>query len=960
QLAYLIYTSGSTGKPKGVKIRHNNLVDYLFGLDQSTKISSCKSFALVSTIATDLGNTVIFSSLIFGGALHVFAIKDVSNADLLYNYFIKNNIDCLKIVPSHWKALSNDNLLLPSKLLVFGGEALQSELVEKIHQSGTPCTIVNHYGPTETTIGKLLHVVEVEKKYNKTIPIGKPFSNTSVYILNKEMNVCPVGIPGQLFISGEGVSIGYLNNENLTNEKFVIDPFDNNGDSRMYATGDLVRYLPDGNIEFIGRVDDQVKIRSYRVELGEIESIIQQSHLVTHAVVIAREDKYGEKRLIAYVVPSATYDKDDIIRNLKEELPEYMLPGFIVELDEMPLTANGKINRKALPDPGLTEDAARQFEAPRNAQEQTLAEIWQDVLEVEEVGIHDDFFELGGHSLLAIRLISAVRKQLKVEMPISDIFDYPTIAGLVTQFDKNSGTNILPAIELLDTRPTRIPLSFSQERLWFIDRMQGSVQYHVPAVLNLVGYINLEALRFSLKSIVKRHEVLRTVFIEEDGEVFQLINNKEHFELTVSNEDIYKHDQNALGEYIHKLINHPFDLSQDDMLRAELIRIDDDHHLLVVTLHHIVSDAWSRSILVKEVVELYNSFTLNREPVLGSIPIQYADYAIWQRNYFQSAVMETKLDYWKNKLSGVPVLDLPTDHTRPKVQSSNGAVYEFNIDKEIFAGLHGLSREYGTTLFMTMLTAFKVLLYKYTNQQDICVGTPVAGRKQNEVENLIGFFVNTIALRNEIIGDATFVNLLQDVRKTTLEAFEFQDLPFEKVVEVASKDRDMSRSPIFQVMFMLMNVPEANQYLLEGLQLTDKTPANKTSKFDLTLSIIESNADLQGSFEYNTDLFGKNTIEQMAIHFSELLSSITKNPLEQVGRLKMLTDREEDQFLKGFNNTASEYPRDKTIVDLFEEQAEKTPDKIAVIFEEEELSYRELNERSNQLANYLRSKGVKA
>jgi amino acid adenylation domain-containing protein len=459
-LAYVIYTSGSTGKPKGVMIEHRSVVDYVFGLNQKIQVEQCKSYALVSTTATDLGNTVIYSSLLLGGELHIFSKESVSNIEYLHRYFKANSIDCLKIVPSHWKALSDEGeLLLPKKLLVFGGEALQTELVEDIKATGTTCQVVNHYGPTETTIGKLLHKVDANRKYNSTIPTGKPFSNTQVYILSKELQLAPLGVPGQLYIAGDGVARGYLNNDELTKVKFIESPFSKEaGKSLMYATGDLVKYLADGNIEFIGRADDQVKIRGYRVELGEIESILQECELVSQAVVIAKEDKQGNRRLVAYIVAeNEDFDKEAVFTYLKARLPDYMIPSVMAELDSFPLTENGKINRKALPEPEIVESFGEKYVAPRNAVEERLALIWQEVLEVEQVGIYDDFFELGGHSLLAVRLISSIRKEFAVEIPISHVFDYPTIALLAGQLEVRPDTAVLPSIEVIQPRPENIP-----------------------------------------------------------------------------------------------------------------------------------------------------------------------------------------------------------------------------------------------------------------------------------------------------------------------------------------------------------------------------------------------------------------------------------------------------------------------------------------------------------------------
>ncbi len=954
-LAYVIYTSGSTGKPKGVMIEHRSLVDYVVGLNEKTHIDQCRSFALVSTIATDLGNTVIFSSLLFGGALHLFSKETVSNSAALHQYFRANKIDCLKIVPSHWKALSEaERLLLPVRLLVFGGEALPAEMVEGIRLSGSSCVIVNHYGPTETTIGKLLHVVKEENSYSGTIPIGKPFSNTSVYVLSKELQPCPVGVPGQLYIAGDGIARGYLNNALLTKEKFISNPFSNTP-SVMYGTGDLVKHLGGGDILFIGRVDDQVKIRGYRVELGEIESILQQSPLVSQAVVLAKEDKQGNKRLVAYIVAEEDFDREEIQSYLKDKLPEYMVPSILMEVSSLPLTANGKVDRKALPDPDASVLLSDQYTAPRNEAEEKLAAIWQEILEVDQVGIHDDFFVLGGHSLLAIRLISAIRKELAVELPISDIFDYPTIAALVAQLEGQS-SNILPPITSLHPRPQHIPLSFSQERLWFIHQLDGSVQYHVPSVLRLKGELNNAALSVALQSIVDRHEVLRTVIRVENGQPFQSIMQPGKWQLNSIDGSAY--DQNQLRDLVKDLLNKPFDLSSDHMLRAALIKVADKEHVLAVTMHHIASDGWSTSILVKEVVELYKSYLEKKPAKLNPLKIQYADYAIWQRTYLQGEVLDKKLGYWKQKLEGVTPLQLPTDYTRPAIQSSRGAVSTFRFGKELYTQLQLLSQQQGATLFMTLLSAFKILLHHYSGQKDICVGTAIAGRQQQEVEELIGFFINTLALRTIVNGGDTFNEMLAQVKATTLEAYDNQEVPFEKVVDTVVKERDMSRSPLFQVVFALQNTPAVPDLLLGDVVLSREPFSQDTTKFDISVVMIETSDGLQGSFQYCTDLFSEESVNRMISHFTNLVKSIATDPQQKIGAMPMLTIAEEQQLLTGFNKMPIEFQGEQTILDLFEEAVAKRPQAIAVVFEQQQLSYKELDERSNQLAHYLRNKGV--
>jgi amino acid adenylation domain-containing protein len=962
QLAYIIYTSGSTGKPKGVMVEQGNLVDYVEGLINKVQLDNCKSFALVSSIVTDLGNTVIFGSLATGGALHLFSKESVNNTEYLHTYFAKHSIECLKIVPSHWKALNDDDqLLLPTKLIIFGGEALSEKVVKTIRSSGSGCQIVNHYGPTETTIGKLLCVVEPGIRYDSTIPIGKPFSKTKVLILNSALKLCPIGVPGQLYITGDGLARGYLNNEELTKQKFIPNPFIKEGTSLMYATGDLVKYLPDGNVQFLGRVDDQVKIRGYRVELGEIESVIQESDLVKQAVVLGLDDKQGNKRLVAYVVGEGAFDREELLSYLKDKLPDYMVPSVVMELESLPLAPNGKVDRKSLPDPDEAEQKSEEYTAPRNATEIQLAEIWENILEVDQVGINDDFFELGGHSLLAVRLISAIRKAFKAELPISDVFDYPTVAALAARLDLqqtagDNATTLLPAVGS-HTRPAQIPLSFSQERLWFIDQLEGSVQYHVPAVLKLRGKLNASALNKALGEIIKRHEVLRTTIYQENGQAWQKIEAITGDVMTQIDGSPYRDDPSALKSLIKELISVPFDLAKDLKLRAHLITIKEEEYILIVTLHHIASDGWSRSILVGELVELYTAYTTGRRENLPPLPVQYADYAIWQRSYLEGEVLQSKLSYWKEKLQNVSPLELPTDHLRPAVQSSRGSLVHFSINQDISGKLQTLSQEQGVTLYMTLLSAFKVLLYRYSGQEDICVGTPIAGRQQQELEGLIGFFVNTLALRSQVEGELSFTELLQAVKVTTLEAYANQEIPFEKVVEAVATERDLSRNPLFQVMFIMRNQPDIPELRLGDVELSRAGHEHTTSLFDLSFFITETPNGLQLHIEYSTDLFSTATIQKMAAYFQLLLTSIIEAPQSRVESIKMLGSAEEDVILSYSSPLSNSYPL-LSIVDLFAAQVLQSGDSAAIIDGNTSLTYKELDQRSNRQARYLQSKGL--
>jgi non-ribosomal peptide synthetase component F/acyl carrier protein len=626
-----------------------------------------------------------------------------------------------------------------------------------------------------------------------------------------------------------------------------------------------------------------------------------------------------------------------------------------VELERLPLTPNGKTDKKALPDPELTDVTV--YVAPRNETEQLLADIWQELLGIERISVYDNFFELGGHSLLAMRVVSAIRKELNVELSIRDLFSHPVIAGLGAYLDQQNKGSELPAI-IAGNRPEQIPLSFSQERLWFIDQLEGSVQYHIPAVLRLNGTVNPELLEKTFRAIIDRHEVLRTIIKEDTaGRGYQQILPVSGWSLTI--EDYTKKDTAALESHIEESLKTPFDLSGDYMLRASLVKAGKEAQVLVVTMHHIASDGWSASILVKEIIEIYEAFTQQREAKLPILPVQYADYAVWQRNWLQGALLEEKLQYWKDKLDGVSPLELPTDYVRPSVAGISGANMDFSIGKELSGQLQLLSHGQGATLYMTLLSVFKVLLYRYSGQEDICVGTPVAGRQQYEVEGLIGFFVNTLALRSQVSGDMTFTELLEEIKGTTLEAYAHQEVPFEKVVDAVVKVRDMSRSPLFQVMFVFQNTPDIPDLRLGDSVFSLEETDYDASKYDLTFTLTEKAQGISGTIQYNTELYKAETIGMMLTHYRELLNSVISDPAAQIGQLGMLSAAEETLLLEDFNDTAAVYPKEKNIVSLIEEQVAKSPEATAVVFEEEQLSYKELNERSNQLARYLQKNGVK-
>ncbi len=950
---YVIYTSGSTGASKGVEITHRNLSNYLSGLLDKVDIQSCRSFGLMSTLSADLGNTVLYGALGTGGALHVFSRKTLTDASAIQAYFKENPIDCIKIVPSHWRALETDSgLLLPARTIIFGGESLTVDILEKIRRSNPALEVINHYGPTEATIGKVLHRVNLAANYN-TVPIGRPFSQARAYVVDQHLKLCPPGVPGELLLGGEGVAKGYFNRPELTRAKFIKDPFSPNEQDKVYLTGDVVRQLPDGNLEFIGRKDDQLKIRGYRVELGEIEHALNASPMVNGCVVLGKTDTSGNINLVAYIVPENGFERAELQAYLGTILPDYMIPSIWMELAQLPLTENGKINRKALPEPVFTTSSDAEFVAPRTETEKILAEIWCKLLKLDNVGIHDHFFEIGGHSLLAIRVISAIRKAFSQKPDLEDIFSYPTIAELAEFLQNKQNPDTLPAVTA-GPRPEKIPLSFAQERLWFTDQLGGSVQYHMPSVLRLRNKLDITVLEEALGDLVRRHEVLRTVFKSENGEPFQVVLPADNWKMTFS-EPESAGDEGQLRQLILEQVNTPFDLATDFMLRAHLFKCGEEEHRLVLVLHHIAADGWSISLLVSDLMELYSARLERRPSRLPDLPIQYADYAVWQRSHLSGEVLASQLDWWVAGLKGLEPLSLPTDFPRPAIQSTRGDSMGFRIEKDLTDQLKAAALEADVTLFMLLLSAYKVMLSQYSGQTDFCIGAPLANRDQKEVENLVGCFLNALVLRTDLSGNPRFSDLLQTVKSNTLAAFNHQQVPFEQIVDRVESDRSLSRSPVFQVLFSMRNTPEVPDLQLGELQLKAEPSGQQISQLDLAFYVRESPGGLDISILFCTDLFLPETIERMARHFTRLLESIVSNPDHPIDELELLTAREADLLLNEFNNTAAPYPDNRSIVSLFEEKAALYPEKTAVTFQNRALTYSQLDDQAAKLAAYLKA-----
>nr|UBH04475.1 NosC [Desmonostoc muscorum CCALA 125] len=968
-LAYVIYTSGSTGQPKGVLIAHQGLLNLLFWHQRTFKITTLDKATQLAGTAFDAAVWELWPYLTAGASIYL-----VKPEILLSPVDLQDWLQSKKITISFLPTPMAEQLLslewpesTTLRTMLTGGDKLHR------YPSGlVPFQVVNNYGPTENTVVATSGLVVSNGQDNNISPsIGRPIANVEIYILDSDLQPVPVGVPGELHIGGAGLAKGYLNRPGLTQEKFIPNPFDKSKvkgqKSKLYKTGDLARYLPDGNIEYLGRIDNQVQIRGFRIELSEIEAVLSQHSDVQVCCVIVREDTPGDKRLVAYWV--AYQDCKPAISELREflkaKLPEYMVPSAFVILESLPLTPNGKIDRRALPKPDLDTTLLEKYVAPRTPIEEMLAILWAQVLKLELVGIHDNFFELGGHSLLATQLVSRIRTWFKVELPLRELFARSTVAELAQSIRQLQQQDLELSTPFIAQRAenAEIPLSYAQQRLWFLDQFEpNSASYNIPLALRLVGTLNQFALEQSLHEIIARHEGLRTNFVTVNGQATQIIQTQTNWTVSVvSLKHLSTNEQEiATQQLAQQQAIQPFDLTNQALVKATLLVLSETEHILLVCMHHIVSDGWSMGVFFQELAALYNAYSQAQPSPLTPLPIQYADFAIWQRQWLQGGVLQSQLSYWQQQLKDAPaLLSLPTDRPRPAIQTFAGAHQEFALSQKLTQGLIQLSQKQGCTLFMTLLAAYDTLLYRYTGVADILVGSPIANRDRSETEGLIGFFVNTLVMRTDLSGNPSFSELLTRVREMAMQAYTYQNLPFEMLVEALQPQRDLSHTPLFQVMFALQNVPLSGVELA-GLSVTPLMPESTIAKFDLTL-LMENTADgLVGVWEYSTDLFDGSTIERMSGHFVTLLESIVANPEQQISQLPLLTQIEQQQLLVEWNNTQADYPQDLCIHQLFEEQAARTPDAVAVEFENQQLTYQQLNSRANELGHYLQSLGVGA
>uniref|UniRef100_UPI0005513680 amino acid adenylation domain-containing protein n=1 Tax=Andreprevotia chitinilytica TaxID=396808 RepID=UPI0005513680 len=964
QLAYVIYTSGSTGQPKGVMVEHHSVINLWVALDKLLAQPSGQQMAVAMNASLVFDASVkSWSQLLSGHRLVLIPSVIRTDGLALWRFLADGQVDVFDCTPMQLEWLLTAGLTTAAgyqpKQVLIGGEAISVGVWNKLACSSRT-DFYNVYGPTECTVDASATRIGPGRPH-----IGRPIANVRIYLLDLYGQPVPIGVAGELYIGGAGVARGYLNRPELTAERFVGDPFSADPAARLYKTGDLGRWLPNGHIEYLGRNDFQVKIRGFRIELGEIEAQLTACVGVREAVVIAREDQPGDQRLVAYLIPQDGIELSaaDLRQQLSQSLADYMLPSAFVSLESFPLTPNGKLDRKALPAPDQSSVVSREYAAPQGEIETIIATIWQDLLGLERVGRHDQFFELGGHSLLAVQLVSRLRQVLGLELPLRELFAQPTVLGLASVLAQAAQSTQAP-IPLAD-RAQALPLSWPQQRLWFVTQLDANAgaAFHMPAGLRLYGELNRLALRATLDRIVARHEALRTCFIADGGEAAQMIapadcgfSLQEHDlrGLTESDRSI-RVEQFSQAEAVQ-----PFDLATGPLIRGQLLQLADDDYLLLITQHHIISDGWSIGVLVREVSALYTAFSQGQADPLPPLEIQYPDYAVWQRQWLQGEVLQSQRTFWRDHLLGAPaLLELPTDRPRPAVQSYRGSTLALTLPPALTVNLKQLSQRHGTTLFMTLLAGWSVLLSRLSGQDDVVIGTPVANRPRTELEGLIGFFVNTLALRVRFDEQPSVQTLLQQVKASTLAAYGHQDLPFEQVVDALQPPRSLSHSPLFQSLFTLNNTPQGQALGLPGLTLQVLDTPHHTTQFDLSLSLHEDGTGLVGQLQYATDLFDAETIARLAAHFEIVLTGMVDNDQQAISRLPLLTMAQQQHITHGFNTNQADYPHEALMQQLFEQYAEQQPDATALIFEDQTLSYGELNRRANQLAHHLIGLGIR-
>ncbi len=992
-LAYVIYTSGSTGRPKGVLVPQATLVNYVLGAADEGGIGAGDRVLQFASMSFDTSAEEIYPCLMRGGTL---VLRDDAMAGSPEDFLRETDrlgITVLDLPTAYWHelvtAMEAQDLPFPSsvRLVILGGEqALNVRLDSWRTRVGERVRLLNTYGPTEATIVTTRRDVTGPRDFRGEVPIGRAIAGARAHVLDRNLDPLPPGLDGELYLGGAGVTRGYLGRPDLTAERFVPDPFGDAGE-RLYKTGDLARLMTGGDpnipgdLEFRGRADNQVKVRGFRIELGEIEAALHRLPGVRDAVVVVREDGPGDRRIVAYVVPAAdpAPSVTDLRAGLKTSLPDYMVPAAFVTLEALPLTPSGKLDRRALPAPGGVRPELDGFAAPRGPVEEMLSGIFGEVLKLDRVGIHDDFFVLGGHSLLVAQVSTRVRQSLRAELPIVEIFRNPTVAQLAELLGKGGsgagGTDLPPVVRVPRDGRT-IPLSFPQERVWFLDQLTpgGNIAYNFQVTLYFHGPLEVPILEATFTELVRRHEILRTSFPSVNGKPAQIIHPAEPVKLPVIDlRDVPEDAREVAAEaIIAETMAVPFDIAQAPLIRWRLLRVADETHILLQVEHHFIHDGWSYAVLLREVKALYSAFLRGEPSPLPELPVQYADFAIWQRSWMEGETMERVLGFWKKKLTAHPApTEIQTDRPRPARATFLGDVQMFPIPSELYQELRQLSRKQGFTLYMTMLAGFFSVLHRYNGQEDLMIGTSNANRRAQEIEGMIGMVVNTLILRGDLSGQPVFRDIVARMRDMTLEIYSHQDMPFERLVQELRPERQLGRNPLFQIMY---NFHDAAVPDLEfgDLRVVRRVRGNRSAKVDLNVIVVprgeqrvgmEARAeDLQAvlHWEYNTDLFDLATMERLRDHYMTLLAGAARNPEARLADLPLLTDAETHELVQGWSRTGP-VPADGSeacLQELFEAQVKRTPEAVAVIHRHDRVSYAELNRRANRLASRLLALGV--
>jgi amino acid adenylation domain-containing protein len=954
RLVYVIYTSGSTGRPKGVAVPHRGVLNLVRWHNRAYAVTPDDRATQFASPAFDAAAWETWPYLAGGAELHLLDADARETPAAVLDYFSRAGVTLAFLPTPMAEALldeadRNGCPPLALRALLTGGDALHRG------PGAAPFRLVNHYGPTESSV--VSTAAEVPADSAGAPPIGGPIDNQTAYVLDGWMNPVPMGVPGELFVGGAGLARGYLGRAAMTAERFVPDPFPASAGARLYRTGDRVRRLADGALEFLGRLDQQVKVRGFRIELGEIEAALGEHPAVRQAAVIVREDAPGEKRLVAYAVLAADAPPVAELReSLRGRLPDYMLPAALVAMDALPLTSNGKLDRRALPAPGAAETA--EHDPPRTPNEELLAAVWAEVLGLGRIGRNDDFFAVGGHSLAATRVMGRIHAVLGAELPVRALFESPTLAALAARVDARAASG-LPAPPPIEGAAGEgdAPLSFAQQRLWFLDRLAGGgAAYTIPAALRLKGALDVDALRRALAAVAERHPALRTAMPLVDGRPVQRIHPSWEGWAAEDASGIDEADHGrAARERTETEATRPFDLATGPLFRARLIRFASDDHVLVVSLHHAVGDGWSMGVLFREMRALYAAFRAGTEATLPAPAVRYADFAAWQRAWLQGDVLEAQTRFWRERLNGAPSrLELPTDRPRPAVQTFRGDLRSALVPAEVLDRLRAMARREGATLHMALTAAFGVLLSRYSGQDDVVMGTPVSGRTRPETEGVIGLFVNTLALRTDLSGDPTFSALLARVREAALAAYAHQDLPFEQVVEAVGAERALSHAPVFQVLVTLQEADGAPAGL-EGVETRGVDLSLRAAKFDLTLGAVPAADGLRLALEYNADLFDPETAERMLAGLRALLDGASADPARRVSALELMDAEERARVTAAATRSFADGP---CLHRRFEAVAAARPDAAAVTARDATLTYAELNRRANRIAHRLRALGV--